>query len=148
MVRKQRDNPELRLQKDVATVLSSLGYTVMETGKSRGRVKCNTCGSSNYATGWQGNTPGLPDVYVHRSGMGIPIAVALELKAPKGKPTEMQKMLADNNMTRLVRSVGDALEAVHQIESRLGNARQAERIQQVLQDFWRNPIDRTPTTLS
>ena len=142
MERKRRDNPELRLQKDVATVLSSLGYTIMETGKSRGRVKCNSCGASSYATGWQGNTPGLPDVYVHRTGIGLPVAIALELKAPKGKPTEAQKMLADNNMTRLVRSVSDALEAVHDIESRLGNARQAERIHQVLEDFWRNPIVR------
>lgn len=110
----------------------------METGKSRGRNKCGTCGASNYATGWQGNTPGLPDLYVHRSGIGLPIAVALELKAPKGKPTEAQQWLADSSMTRIVRSVGDALETVRRIEVELNNTTQVNRITQVLEDFYSN----------
>lgn len=132
----RRDQPELRLQRDVVTVLSSLGYTIMETGKSRGRNKCANCGASNYATGWQGNTPGLPDLYAHRSGIGLPIAVAMELKAPKGRPSEAQKWLADANMTRIVRSVGDALETVRRIEVKLGNDQQVKRITQVLEDFY------------
>jgi hypothetical protein len=140
MERKRRDNPELRLQKDIVTVLCSLGYTVMETGKSRGRVRCSSCGSSSYATGWQGNTPGLPDLYAHRKGIAMPVAVALELKAPKGKPTEAQQNLADQNMTRIVRSVSDALKAVLELETALGNARQSERIMQVMNDFWSNTI--------
>lgn len=135
----RRDQPELRLQRDVVTVLSSLGYTTMETGKSRGRNKCANCGASNYATGWQGNTPGLPDLYVHRSGIGLPLAIALELKAPKGRPSEAQKWLADANMTRIVRSVGDALETVRLIEATLGNDQQVKRITQVLEDFYSQP---------
>lgn len=68
----------------------------------------------------------------------MPVAVALELKAPKGRPTDAQQLLADQNMTRIVRSVSDALKAVLELETALGNARQSERIMQVLTDFWSN----------
>lgn len=131
--KRRRQQPELALQRDVVTILSALGYTVLETGKSRGRVKCGSCGAYSTATGWQGNTPGLPDLYVHRSGLRLPVAVALELKSEKGKPTLAQQLLADNMMTYIVRSIGDALRCVRNVEERLGETRQVSKIE----DVWR-----------
>jgi len=109
----------------------------METGKSRSRVKCGSCGASSFATGWQGNTPGLPDIYVHRRGLGLPVAVALELKAKSGKPTETQKWLADNNLTRIVRTVREAMDTLLEVETMLGNKHQSSRIVSFLEDEWR-----------
>jgi hypothetical protein len=109
-------------------MLVLLGYTVMETGKARSRVVCSVCKTRSFATGWQGNTPGLPDLYVHRQGWGRPIAVGLELKAKDGKPSEAQKWLADHGMTRIVRSCAEAMSAMLDIELLLGHRDQASRI--------------------
>lgn len=128
----KRANPEMKLQRDIIAVLGGLGYTVMETGKSRSRVKCSKCGTSSFATGWQGNTPGLPDLYVHRRGMGHPIAIALELKAPNGKPSETQKWLADNFMTTIVRSVEESLTVLANFETAIGNRTQSDKVRKML----------------
>lgn len=126
--------PEAQLQRDVRHTLVLLGYTVMETGKSRSRVACSRCGNRAYATGWQGNTPGLPDLYVHRDGWG-PLAVALELKAEKGKPSEAQKELAERGVTVIVRSIKQALETLSEVESRIGDASQSARIAGVMEQL-------------
>lgn len=124
--------PEASLQRDVRNTLGLLGYTIMETGKSRSMVACTACGKRSYATGWQGNTPGLPDIYVHCPRWPLPIAIAMELKAPKGKPSEAQKALADSGQTAIVRSVDDALELVRRMENLLGNHAKEEAIERIL----------------
>jgi len=126
--------PEAQLQRDIRSMLVLLGYTVMETGKSRSRNVCARCGNRAYATGWQGNTPGLPDLYVHRDGWG-PLAVALELKAEKGKPSEAQKNLAERGVTVIVRSTKQALDTLSTIESRIGDEAQVARIAGVMQQL-------------
>lgn len=136
----RKTNPEAHLQREIRATLCLLGYTVMETGKSRSRVTCAKCGASNYATGWQGNTPGLPDIYVHRSGWGRPLAVALELKTSRGKPTETQQWLADNRMTTIVRSMEGALRILRETEITLGNTEQVKKIDTTLEAIsWRKP---------
>ncbi len=100
----------------------------METGKGRSRVRCNACGASSYATGWQGNTPGLPDVYVHSDEWAMPLAVALELKAEKGRPSEAQKELATRRLTVIVRSVKEALAIIQDAENKIGNEAKAKRL--------------------
>lgn len=136
----RKTNPEAHLQREIRATLCLLGYTVMETGKSRSRVTCAKCGASNYATGWQGNTPGLPDIYVHRPGWGRPLAVALELKALHGKPTETQQWLADNRMTTIVRSMEDALHVLRDVEAMLWNTEQVKKIDATLEAIsWKHP---------
>jgi len=123
---------EASIQTEIRSLLIVLGYTVMETGKGRSRVSCRSCGAKTFATGWQGNTPGLPDLYVHRSGWQQPIAVGLELKAKDGKPSDAQQWLASQCMTRIVRSCAEALSIVLDIELLLGHADQASKIKDTL----------------
>ena len=123
--------PEASLQRDVRNLLTTIGYTVMETGKSRSMVACPACGKRSYATGWQGNTPGLPDIYVHCTRWPLPIAIAMELKAPKGRPSDAQKALADSGQTAIVRSVDDALKLLQRMEALLGNQDKADAIERI-----------------
>lgn len=133
-----RNQPEMALQTAVRDLLTVAGYTVMETGKGRSRVQCPSCGTRSYARGWQGNTVGLPDVYVHRPGIGG-IGIALELKSPKGKPSEAQKALADAGMTCIVRTVAEAIRAVARVELMLGNSTQVEKLRGILtMNGWTN----------
>lgn len=127
-MRRKIRRPEASIQREIKAVLTALGYTVMETGKGRSRTPCSACGARSYAIGWQGNTPGLPDLYVHRKGWGHPVAVALELKAPDGKPTETQQWLYEMGMTHIVRSAADALDVLTGIETSWGHPEQASRI--------------------
>jgi hypothetical protein len=137
-MRRRLRQPEAAIQREIKAVLTMLGYTVMETGKGRSRVACSACGAKSYATGWQGNTPGLPDLYVHRKGWGNPVAIALELKAADGKPTETQQWLEAMGMTRIVRSAADALDVLMGIESAWGHREQVARIADTIKtNQWR-----------
>lgn len=81
----------------------------------------------------------MPDLYVHRTGWGKPIAVALELKAKDGRPSEAQKWLADRNVTRIVRSSAEALSTLLNIELELGHRDQASRITEAMTiNNWEN----------
>ena len=90
----------------------------METGKGRGKTKCR-CGAWVTATGWQGNTVGLPDLYIHRPLWGN-IALPIELKTPTGRVRPEQKVLADAGVTTICRSVEDVVTTVSQFEERFG----------------------------
>jgi len=131
-VTKPSAKPEASLQRAVRETLVTLGYNVMETGKTRSRVPCPRCQFSVFPGGWQGNTPGLPDLYVHRRGWPVPIGVALELKAPKGRPSDVQKQLAETGQTAIVRSIEEALRQVRDVERTLGNEANALRIEEVI----------------
>mgnify|MGYP000154931345 CR=1 FL=1 len=85
-------------------------------------------------TGWQGNTPGLPDLYVHHPDW-FGMAVGLELKGPKTAVTPVQQSLADNNITTIVRTVAEALRTVQRAESTLGRQSRVDRIETVLQQM-------------
>lgn len=126
--------PEAELQRAITTCIASLGYVVMESGKSRSKVACRACGAKTYATGWQGNTPGLPDLYVHHPDW-FGLAVGLELKGPKTAVTPVQQSLADNNITTIVRTVAEALHVVRRAESTLGRQSRVDRIDTVLQQM-------------
>jgi len=91
---------EKALQSQVVSCLTVLGYTVFETGKARGKTKCSTCGAYSYATGWQGNTLGVPDLYVHNSQWKTPIGIGIELKTKTGAVTKFWEKA--NFMTKKV----------------------------------------------
>lgn len=117
-----RIKPEAALQKQVVDTLMVLGYKVFETGKTRTKVRCTKCGAYSYATGYQGNTPGLPDLYIHSSHhLWGSKAVAIELKAAKGKTSEVQQEIADAGYTTICRSIEEVLSVISRVEVDLNN---------------------------
>jgi hypothetical protein len=105
--------PEAAFQKSVIDVLTILGYRVFETGKSRSKVRCTKCGTYSYATGWQGNTPGLPDIYIHsKHRTWNSTALAIELKTEKGVVSQIQKDIADAGYTTICRSIDEVIDVV------------------------------------
>ena len=105
--------PEAAFQKVVIDTLTLFGYKVFETGKSRSKVRCTKCGSYSYATGWQGNTPGLPDIYIHsKHRTWNSTALAIELKTEKGVVSQIQKDIADAGYTTICRSINEVIDVV------------------------------------
>ena len=96
---------EALFQKQVITLLSACGYTVIEVGKSRGKTKCPSCNKYHYSTGWQGNTVCAPDLYIHKQEWHG-IAIGIELKTPKGavrRTTRTSKQKRSNHMQNIRR---------------------------------------------
>jgi len=118
---------EAELQNHVYQSLALLGYTIVEIGKSRGKTKCNTCGSYSHATGWQGNTVGAPDIYIHASWWAS-CAIGIELKTKKGTVRKQQQNLANQGMTTICRSLSDVLDVVILFERNLSHFAQAEKV--------------------
>lgn len=112
----KRRTPENDLQNSVVNLFRHLGYTVMETGKGRSKTRCR-CGAWVTASGWQGNTVGLPDLYIHRPSWGV-IALPIEMKTPTGQVRPAQKALADAGVTTICRSIDDVVNTVAQFEQR------------------------------
>ena len=131
-----RNSPEATLQAHITSILRTLGYTVMETGKSRSAVRCPHCKGRHYATGWQGNTVGLPDIYIHRGGWPAGTALALELKTPKGAVRPEQQQLADAGCSIIARTFSDALRCVRSFEEHHGNTSQVKRLDQMINSDW------------
>lgn len=131
-----RTSPEATLQAHITSILRTLGYTVMETGKSRSAVRCPHCKGRHYATGWQGNTVGLPDLYIHREGWPAGTALALELKTPKGSVRPEQQLLADTGCSIIARTFLDALHCVRSFEEHNGNVSQLKRLDQIINSDW------------
>jgi len=124
-----RIKPEAALQKQVIDTLMVLGYKVFETGKTRTKVRCTKCGAYSYATGYQGNTPGLPDLYIHSSHhLWGSKAVAIELKAAKGKTSEVQQEIADAGYTTICRSIEEVLSVISRVEADLNNWTAVDKI--------------------
>ena len=113
----------------------------METGKSRGKVRCPRCGTYHYPTGWQGNTPGLPDLYVHStSKCWQSTALAIELKAEKGKVSDVQNYFASSGLTTICRSLEEVIELLFTVEARYNNWLAVDRLTKFMEN---NGIRRT-----
>ena len=123
---------EKDLQKQVLSVLINLGYHVFETGKARSLQKCKSCGSKQYATGWQGNTPGLPDLYIHSKQWHRGLALAIEPKTEKGAVRDTQKTLNDLGYTFICRSVGCVLRSILSIEMQMNNDAKVDQLKKVI----------------
>ena len=125
--RKKSIMSEAELQNHIRQSLALLGYTIIEIGKSRSKTKCNKCGSYSHATGWQGNTVGAPDIYIHAPWWAS-CAVGIELKTKKGAVRKQQQNLADQGMTSICRSLNDVLDVVILFENNLSHFAQAEKV--------------------
>jgi hypothetical protein len=124
---------EKDLQRQVITMLMNLGYHVLETGKARSLQKCKTCGSKQYATGWQGNSPGLPDLYIHSKQWERGVAVAIELKTEKGSVRDTQKTINELGYTYICRSMGAVLRAILSIEMHMNNESKVDQLKKVIE---------------
>ena len=108
----KRRTPEADLEKLVCTFLATLGYTVLKTTH---RVKRCECG--RWSRGDYGSTPGVPDVLARPSGAWKgPLWIGLELKAPGGKLSPAQKVLADAGAVTVIRSLDDLMELLRWID--------------------------------
>jgi hypothetical protein len=119
---------ESTIQTSIVNVLTMYGYTVIEIGRTRRMVKCRLCGASTPAVGWQGNTPGAPDLMV-TCDRWRGDWVGIEVKRPGGAIRPEQRALAEAGATSIVRSVRDALAVIVDAEARHGH--QADRLEQV-----------------
>lgn len=122
---------ESTIQTSIVRILTMMGYTVIEIGRTRRMVPCRRCGASTPAVGWQGNTPGAPDLMVTSTAWDGDW-VGIEVKRPGGAVRPEQKALADAGHTSIVRSVRDALGVVLDAEQRHGNDRQTAPIESVI----------------
>ena len=111
---------ESTIQTSIVNILTMLGYTVIEIGRTRRMVPCKRCGASTPAIGWQGNTPGAPDLMV-TSTRWSGDWVGIEVKRPGGTIRPEQQRLVDAGTVVIVRSVRDALGVVVDAETRHGH---------------------------
>jgi uncharacterized protein (UPF0212 family) len=125
--RQKRSSPkekviEKDLQRDVVTILECRDYEVMETGKTRVKVSCPNCGSQSYPTGWQGNTPGLPDLLIRGRHWPIGVWLAVELKGSETPVTDAQQALWKRGGSYILRSWETVWEVIQSREERFRNA--------------------------
>jgi len=123
---------EASIQNQSVALLKALGYRVMETGKSRSKQRCKTCGTQSYATGWQGNTVGLPDMYIHSIQWPRGVALAIEMKTMKGAIRPEQLELAEQGLINICRSTLCVLQTVEKYEQSICNEIQVERIRKII----------------
>lgn len=122
-----RRSNEAVFQQQVKTLLTACGYIVIEVGKSRGKTRCPICKSYHHSTGWQGNTVGAPDIYVHKKEwQGI--AVGIELKTEKGAVRKEQQEFADKEITTICRTLEDVIQKVMSIDNRLNIESKLEKV--------------------
>lgn len=122
---------ESAIQRQIVMLLRAVGYVVMETGKSRSRQTCSRCGNKAYATGWQGNTVGLPDLYIHSSKWPRGYALAIELKTPTGAIRKEQEEYANLGIIYICRSVSCVINTLINHERELGNDIQVESLEKI-----------------
>lgn len=135
-------SPESQLQTLVRNTLAVLGYTVIETGKARRKVPCPKCKTWHYPTGWQGNTPGCPDLYVHAQHWSAPVAVAIELKTTKGAVRTEQRCMAEQQMTVICRDVDSVISTLMRYEEAFGSQSQVSRLEKFIEkNGIRNRLD-------
>lgn len=123
---------EAEIQNAIRHLLATLGYTVLEVGKARRKVQCTRCRAWHYPTGWQGNTIGTPDLYVHAPWWNMPVGIGFELKKPGGSVRKEQRNLANLQMTDIVHSEEEALTVVIKVERTIGSEEKAKRLEVIL----------------
>lgn len=86
---------EKDLQAEVIQRLGFAGYEVMETGKPHGGQKCDKCGNVLRHPGWQGNTPGIPDLFIRGKQWPVGVWLGVELKGSTTPISDDQQALCD-----------------------------------------------------
>jgi len=123
----RRNRAEATLQQQVVHLLTTCGYTVMEIGKSRGKTRCVKCGNWSYSTGWQGNTVGAPDLYIHHKQWNF-CSIGIELKTEKGAVRKEQQQFSEQQLIVICRSIEDVIQQVLAIDKMFGNETKLEKL--------------------
>lgn len=123
----RRNRAEATLQQQVVHLLTTCGYTVMEIGKSRGKTRCVKCGNWSYSTGWQGNTVGAPDLYIHHKQWNF-CSIGIELKTEKGSVRKEQQQFSEQQLIVICRSIEDVIQQVLAIDKMFGNETKLEKL--------------------
>lgn len=100
---------EKQLQEQIVNYLRWQRYEVLEVGKGRKGVTCPTCHSFHVPSGWQGNTPGCPDLFVSHPRWKEGTWIGVELKTEKGAIREEQQRLLDASRVYIARSLDDVI---------------------------------------
>jgi hypothetical protein len=124
----RRNNQEAVFQQSVRQLLTTCGYTVIEIGKSRSKVVCPNCKTWHHSRGWQGNTVGAPDLYIHKPEWG-PVAIGIELKTKTGGVRKEQEDLANKNLTVICRTLEEVVAAVQAVDKRFNTESKLDKIQ-------------------
>jgi len=123
------ERSESERQREMVTWLAVNGYLVLETGKARRMVKCQDCGTSFYPTGWQGNTPGCPDLFVH--GLHWPALMWLGVDVKAGHNAEIrpeQKRLMDQKAITIVTNLPELRRLIADREEHAFGNKPAEEV--------------------
>ena len=112
---------EAALQSQARATLALLGYATAEVGAGRKQVSCPCCSHRFFPEGWQGNTPGVPDLLAFRYHADFPpVAAMIELKQSEGSPIRpAQKALADAGRSRIAHTIGGIIAALLAAENEL-----------------------------
>ena len=114
---------EKDLQAQVVAALQARGYEVLEVGKSRQGVRCSQCGTFTVATGWQGNTPGTPDLQIRGAAWPVGVWLDVELKGSGTPISADQQALCDRGGSYICRSWEEVWAAVQSTDEILLVAR-------------------------
>jgi hypothetical protein len=123
------ERSEAERQREMVTWLAINGYLVLETGKARRMVKCEDCGNSFYPTGWQGNTPGCPDLFIH--GLHWPALMWLGVDVKAGHSAEVrpeQKRLMDQKAICIVTNLPELRRLIADREEHAFGNKPAEEV--------------------
>lgn len=111
---------ERDVQRTIVEGLRWKGFQVQEIAKTRARVRCYDCGAQFYPKGWQGTTPGTPDLFITRpEWRGAWIAIEVKTFARRSKPEPEQQALLDAGFASVARSWEEAEAIIQQFEETL-----------------------------
>lgn len=112
---------EKDLQAQVVAALQGRGYEVLEVGKSRAGVKCSQCGTFTVATGWQGNTPGTPDLQIRGAAWPVGVWLDVEMKGSGTPISDDQQRLCDRGGSYICWTWEEVWAAVVETDKRLNS---------------------------
>lgn len=114
---------EKQLQAQIVQGLEARGYVVRQLGHITRQTRCPNCGAWHTPHVGYGNDPGVPDLLVSRPGWFY--WVGLEVKTPiyrtvlgtipGGRLRREQRDLVELGLTRVIRSLEDALSALEEV---------------------------------
>lgn len=127
---------ESNVQAAIVEVLAAVGFESLEIGASRRATTCPHCGKRFHPSGWQGNTPGTPDLFVGLAQAGaFPVCTwaGLELKKSPTAPVRPEQLeLFQRGRVALVTSPRQAIEDMEEILLALDRWRAPESLLEAL----------------
>jgi len=118
---------EAERQAEMVAWCAGNGYLALETGKARKRINCPDCNGWFYPRGWQGNTPGCPDLFIH--GLHWPALMWLGVDVKAGHSAEVQpeqKKLIDHKAIAIVTNLPELRRLINDRETHIFGAKSTQ----------------------